>query len=76
MLLVIEGALMDPLTNLYDRLRAQAGTATPGTTHWPEEPPLLQDWLRFWNDEDTDLGNLRNFEHWMTRARCQRDIAG
>jgi hypothetical protein len=63
---------MDPLTNLYDRLRAQADPAT----HWPEEPPLLQDWLRFWNDEDTDLGNLRNFEHWMARARCQGGIAG
>ncbi len=59
---------MDPLTNLYDRLREQAGTAA----NLPAEPPLLQDWLRFWNDEDTDLGNLRNFEHWMSRARCQR----
>jgi hypothetical protein len=37
----------------------------------PEEPPLLEDWLRFWNDEDTDLGNLRNFEHWMTRVRTE-----
>ena len=50
---------MDPLTNLYDRLRERAG----GATAWPEEPHLLQDWLRFWNDEDTDIGNLRNFEH-------------
>lgn len=59
---------MDPLTNLYDRLRQQATTGKQPAT-WPEEPPLLQDWLRFWNDEDTDLGNLRNFEHWMSRAR-------
>jgi hypothetical protein len=71
---------MDPLTNLYDRLRQRAAqtaiqvpagadrnaTARPGL---PEEPPLLEDWLRFWNDEDTDLGNLRNFEHWMARVR-------
>ncbi|HEY6642351.1 hypothetical protein [Povalibacter sp.] len=62
---------MDPLTTLYDRLRERAGAAG----NWPEEPPLLQDWLRFWNDEDTDLGNLRNFEHWISRARCERGIA-
>ncbi|HEY5810174.1 MAG TPA: hypothetical protein VIT67_19530 [Povalibacter sp.] len=58
---------MDPLTTLYDRLRQQAAAGKPATV--PDEPPLLQDWLRFWNDEDTDLGNLRNFEHWMSRSR-------
>ena len=63
---------MDPLTNLYDRLRERAG----GSAAWPEEPPLLQDWLRFWNDEDTDLGNLRNFEHWIARSRCQPGVRG
>jgi hypothetical protein len=57
---------VDPLTNLYDRLRQQAGN---GASAWPQDPPRLQDWLRFWNDEDTDLGNLRNFEHWMSRAK-------
>jgi len=57
---------MDPFTNLYDRLRQKA--AGTGTTALPEEPPQLEDWLRFWNDEDTDLGNLRNFEHWMARS--------
>ena len=63
---------MDPLTNLYDRLRDRTGAGG----NWPEEPPQLRDWLRFWNDEDTDLGNLRNFEHWISRARCPRDMAG
>lgn len=60
---------MDPLTNLYDRLRQRAAQNATRTAVWPEEPPLLEDWLRFWNDEDTDLGNLRNFEHWMARVR-------
>ena len=59
---------MDPFTNLYDRLRQKA--AGTGTAAFPEEPPQLEDWLRFWNDEDTDLGNLRNFEHWMA---CSSD---
>lgn len=21
----------------------------------------------FWNDDDTDLGNLRTFEHWLSQ---------
>jgi hypothetical protein len=61
---------MDPLTNLYDRLRERAVNNKAGA--WPEEPPGLQDWLRFWNDDDTAVGNLRNFEHWMSRSRPGR----
>jgi hypothetical protein len=53
---------MDPLTNLYAQLRRQRASGQA----WPEEPPRLEDWLRYWNDEDTDLGNLRNFEHWLS----------
>ena len=72
---------MDPLTSLYEKLRQQAALVAnknrlPGQMrsldHLPEEPPLLEDWLRYWNDEDTDLGNLRNFEHWISRARSSR----
>lgn len=72
---------MDPLTNLYDRLRhraafaANASAATAGR-EWQDEPPQLEDWLRFWNDDDTDLGNLRNFEHWIARARPERAVKG
>jgi hypothetical protein len=69
MLRTLKEHLMDPLTNLYDRLRQQA--VADKTAVWPQEPPGLQDWLRYWNDEDTDIGNLRNFEHWMSRSRTQ-----
>ena len=65
---------MDPLTNLYDRLRQQSNQGNPSAS-WPEEPPMFQDWLRFWNDEDSDLGNLRNFEHWIARSRPKRRLA-
>jgi len=54
---------MDPLTNLYERLRQLNGAAVN-----PVEPPQLEDWLRYWNDEDSDLGNLRNIEHWLARG--------
>jgi hypothetical protein len=57
---------MDPLTNLYERLRQ---SARANAEQLPNEPPGLEDWLRYWNDEDTDLGNLRNIEHWLARSR-------
>jgi hypothetical protein len=56
---------MDPLTHLYRQLCAQQSQAPiPGMI----DPPRLEEWLRFWNDDDTDLGNLKNFEHWLREA--------
>ena len=63
---------MDPLTSLYERLRQQTSSPASQSRPWPEEPPRIEDWLRYWNDDDTDLGNLRNFEHWINRARPAR----
>lgn len=53
---------MDPLTQLYQRLRAHV----PGP-RIPIEPPAIEEWLEYWNDDDTDIGNLRAFEHWLSR---------
>jgi hypothetical protein len=60
---------MDPLTTLYERLRQRAHAQQETHRYWPAEPPRLEDWLRYWNDADTDLGNLRNFDHWLSRTR-------
>jgi hypothetical protein len=51
---------MDPLTDFYGQLRQ----CSPVPRHLEAEP-RIEEWLRFWNDDDTDLGNLRNFEHWL-----------
>ena len=59
---------MDPLSTLYHRLRT-ASTEGGVARLWPVEPPRLEDWLNYWNDDDTDLANLRNFEHWLARRR-------
>jgi hypothetical protein len=59
---------MDALTTLYERLRQRAGYV-PSCI---EQPPLLEDWLRYWNDTATDLGNLRNFKHWLSRSTVVR----
>ena len=55
---------MDPLTQLYQRLRDQQ----PGARFLPLEPPAVEAWLEYWNDDDTDLGNLRTFEHWLSQV--------
>ena len=56
---------MDPLSSLYERLRQLSSTPSD----IPGDPPTLEDWLHYWNDEDTDLVNLRNFEHWLARSQ-------
>ena len=55
---------MDPLTQLYERLRTQGPVA-----RIPPEPAVVEQWLEYWNDDDTDLGNLRTFEFWLSQTR-------
>ena len=33
------------------------------------QTPTLEQWLKYWNDADTDFGNLKNIRHWMELAR-------
>jgi hypothetical protein len=63
----IRGIAMDPLTQMYQRVRAQV----PGP-QLPIEPPNIEEWLEYWNDDDSDLGNLRAFEHRLSQlARAE-----
>ncbi len=63
---------MDPLTQLYERLRAEAPSGLVAV-----EPPSFAEWMKYWNDEHSELGNLRTFEHWLSRAaRKRRQAAG
>ena len=58
---------MDPLTQLYERLR----TPVSGARYRPE-PAIVEAWLEYWSDDDTDLGNLRTFEHWLSQIFNRR----
>ena len=58
---------MDILCSLSNRLRELSRSESAREAQF--EPPMLEDWLRFWNDDDSDLGNLRNLEHWLHKAR-------
>lgn len=59
---------MDPLTNLYTRLRDQLN-GEPDCPPWSVEPPELEAWMSYWDDSDSTFGNLHRFEHWLSRAR-------
>jgi hypothetical protein len=59
---------MDPLTNLYAALLQQLSGEPDGAT-WPTEPPQLEAWMSYWDDSDSEFGNLQKFEHWLSRAR-------
>jgi hypothetical protein len=63
---------MDSFTTLYEKLRERARLAQYTVQKLPADPPTLEDWLRYWNDADTDLSNLRNLDHWMSRTRPER----
>lgn len=59
---------MSTLFNLSNRLRELAERQVPASTV-QFQPPSLEDWLRYWNDEDSELGNLRNLQYWLDRRR-------
>jgi hypothetical protein len=61
---------MDPVNVLTQRLRHFADSlhAVGGKEF---VPPTLEEWLEFWDDDDSDVGNLRNLEHWLTTHRVQ-----
>ncbi len=69
---------MDIVPTLSEQLGERA-TLDPSATvqSWLRrcvcaEPPELEDWLRYWDDGDTDVGNLRKLEHWLQRTRTER----
>ncbi len=35
------------------------------------ETPELQQWLQYWNDEESFTSNMRNLSHWIACAKKQ-----
>jgi len=62
---------MDPVHVLTQRLThfAECLQAT-GAKEFV--PPTLDEWLEFWDDDESDIGNLRNLEHWLSAKRVPR----
>jgi hypothetical protein len=62
---------MDHATEISQRLKAYAATLTDAATNALDDNALEQ-WLGFWDEDDSIYGNVRNLEHWLTRARRER----
>jgi hypothetical protein len=63
---------MDHATIVSHRLKQYAAIlAREGTKH--ADDYSIEQWLGFWDEDDSVFGNVRNLEHWLTQAaRAQR----
>jgi hypothetical protein len=62
---------MDHATELSLRLKQYAAAiAAAGSQHTDDH--AIEEWLGFWDDEDSAYGNVRNIEHWLSQAAARR----
>jgi surface antigen len=57
---------MDAETSLSDTPQSNAFAAQARAL---SQTPTLEQWLQYWNDADTDFGNVTNIQHWIELAR-------
>jgi len=52
-------------TNFAEQLRMMRATQNAEAVSVPD----LQQWMQYWNDEESEAANLRNIRHWISRAK-------
>ena len=62
---------MDPATQLSQRLKVYAATLAAAGSQQADDSSIEQ-WLGFWDEDDSTFGNLRNIEHWLSQAARYR----
>ena len=50
--------------NFAEQLRVIRNAQNPETISIPD----LQQWMQYWNDEESEAANLRNIRHWISRV--------
>lgn len=64
---------MDQATQLSRRLKQYAETLTEASARQADDRSI-EEWLGFWDEDDSTFGNVRNLEHWLSQAaRVRRD---
>ena len=58
---------MDHATEISQRLKQYATTLCNANAQALDDSSLEQ-WLGFWDEDDSMYGNVRNLEHWLTQA--------
>lgn len=59
---------MDHATEISMRLKQYAETLTAANARHTDDF-ALEEWLGFWDEDDSVFGNVRNLEHWLAEAR-------
>lgn len=57
---------MDHATELSQRLKQYAATLAAANRQTDDHS--IEEWLGFWNDDDSVYGNMRNIEHWLSQT--------
>jgi hypothetical protein len=63
---------MDHATEISQRLKQYATTLSNASAQVADDSSLEQ-WLGFWDEDDSVYGNVRNLEHWLSQAARKRD---
>jgi hypothetical protein len=58
---------MDHATEISQRLKNYAATLASAGEKVADDNSLEQ-WLGFWDEDDSVYGNVRNLEHWLSQA--------
>jgi hypothetical protein len=58
---------MDHATDISQRLKQYAATLSNAGAQVADDNSLEQ-WLGFWDEDDSVYGNVRNLEHWLSQA--------
>ncbi len=59
---------MDHATRISQRLKIYAETLAAANVQQADDHAIEQ-WLGFWDEDDSVFGNVRNLEHWLAEAR-------
>jgi hypothetical protein len=67
--------VVDHATQISLRLKQYASVlAAAGTKHTDDYS--VEQWLGFWDEDDSTFGNVRNLEHWLSQAARQASKRG
>jgi len=58
---------MDHATRFSIRLKQYAATLVAANAKQVDDHSV-EEWLGFWDEDDSVFGNVRNLEHWLSQA--------
>ena len=66
---------MDHATQLSLRLKNYAAALSAANARRADDLSI-EEWLGFWDEDDSTFGNVRNIEHWLSQAARDKRAPG